>query len=336
MGISVDFYSNIISITSPDTEIDLQTLHDYVEDERCMASPVGLGHDPIFVPEGKIEDPVNPGVYSQIILILNSPWQIQFWGGSGYTRVYGGKLVGGLSDEPIKATGTAGDITVLESPVDGITVVSGSAVTEQDKLDIADRVWDEELTGATHNVAQSAGRRLRALGDTVNGSVNDASATTTQFQTNLTTYVDDFFNDQLLRFTSGNLQGMARAILDWTSGGICTIEEPLTAAPDNGSDFDIIPAHIHPVSQIAQGVWDALLADAVGAGSFGEVMALMMGIMGENVKWSNFAHNANHLMTGARITLYTDNTLTTPVASWDIAATYDGDGEMTGYQMVKV
>jgi hypothetical protein len=170
--------------------------------------------------------------------------------------------------------------------------------------------------------------------------VNDVSPSTTQFQTNITTYPDDHFNDQLLRFTSGNLNGMSRAILDWTldwtSGGLCTIEEPLTAAPDNGSDFDIVPAHIHPVSQIAQGVWDALVVDAALAGSFGEATALLLGLVGQNVQWSNLTHDANHLLTGARITVYDDETLTTPVASWDIVSTYDGDGEMTGYQMVKV
>jgi len=145
--IEIDYYNNLIKITSPDTSVDLQTLHDFIEDERTLAGPVGLAHEDIITPEGKIEDPTNPGVYSQIILVLKSPWQIQFWGGSGYTRVYGGKLVGGLSDEPFKATGTAGDITVLESPVDGLTVVSGSGVTQQDIDDIADAVHDEVIEG---------------------------------------------------------------------------------------------------------------------------------------------------------------------------------------------
>ena len=120
MGLAIDWYNSIIQVTSPDTEVDAQTLHDFIED--AMASPEGLLYADILQPEGKIENPASPGVYSQIILILNSPWQIQFWGGSGYTRIYGGKIVGGLADEPIKATGTAGDITVLESPVDGATI----------------------------------------------------------------------------------------------------------------------------------------------------------------------------------------------------------------------
>ena len=126
--------------------MDLQTLHDFVED--YMASPVGMANDsadPSFLgdilkPEGKIEDPSQPGVFSQIILALNSEWQIQFWPGSGYTRVFGGKLVGGVTDQPIKATGTAGDITVLESPVDGLTIATPANVTPTDLWDMADGV----------------------------------------------------------------------------------------------------------------------------------------------------------------------------------------------------
>ena len=95
-----------------------------------MASPEGMIQDgtsasfrgDILKPEGKIEDPANPGVFSLIILLLNPEWQIQFWGGSGYTRIHGAKIVGGVGDEPMLASGTAGDITVLESPVDGVTV----------------------------------------------------------------------------------------------------------------------------------------------------------------------------------------------------------------------
>jgi len=43
-----------------------------------------------------------------------------------------------------------------------ITVVSGSGVTEQDKLDIADRVWDEDIT--EHTAADSTGEGLDNAG----------------------------------------------------------------------------------------------------------------------------------------------------------------------------
>lgn len=128
MALQLDYFNKIIAITSPTTEVDAQVLHDFVEDG--MASPIGMvsdGANPSFwgdilKPEGKIEDENNPGIFSQIIIILNPEWQIQFWQNSGYTRIYGGKIVGGLNGQPMKATGAAGDITVLESPVDGLVV----------------------------------------------------------------------------------------------------------------------------------------------------------------------------------------------------------------------
>ncbi len=136
MPLAIDFFTSIIQVTSPTTTVDAQTLADFIEDE--MATPVGSLHADIIQPEGKIEDPSNPGVFSQIIIILNSPWQVQFFGGSGYTRIFGGKLVGGLGDEPMKATGTAGDITVLESPVDGVTVAVGSGLSAGQAVELTE------------------------------------------------------------------------------------------------------------------------------------------------------------------------------------------------------
>lgn len=171
MAIVLDYVNELILFTSPTTEVDGQTLHDFVQDEA--ASPVGMGQpwinqaDPqddteILYPDGKIEDPSNPGVFSQIILRLNSRWQMQFWGGSGYTRVYGAKIVGGLGGEVMKATGTAGDITVLESPVDGVTVATGSGVTEQDKTDIIDGVW-ADATAVALEVMTAELHKLQGL-----------------------------------------------------------------------------------------------------------------------------------------------------------------------------
>jgi len=170
MPLTIDYGNQIVGITSPTVNVDGQVLHDFIEDN--MASPEGLLYDDVIQPEGKIEDPNNPGVYSQIILIFNSPWQVQFWGGSGYTRIYGAKIVGGLADQPMKATGTAGDITVLESPVDGLTVVSGSGVTAQDKVDIITGVWDLALAG--HITAGTTGEKLNNSSELVVTDVEDA------------------------------------------------------------------------------------------------------------------------------------------------------------------
>lgn len=189
MGLTIDWGARLIKVTSPTVSVDAQTLHDFIEDR--MASSEGALYTDIIQPEGKIEDPNQPGVFSQIIMVFHSPWQVQFWGGSEYTRIYGGKLVGGLNDQVVKATGTAGDVTVLENPVDGLTV----------------------------------------------------------------------------------------ATVDTRS---------------------------------------------------------VLGLAGENVKWSNLTHDANGKLTGATITLYASSDLLVAIKSWQMTSSYDQSGKITDYQMVAV
>jgi len=152
-----------------------------------------------------------------------------------------------------------------------IVHVEGSGVTEQDKLDIADRVWDESLTGLTHNVPTSSGRRLRQLGDVVTGVVNDGSATTIAFITTVTSAYDNFYNDQYIRFTNGNLEGIVRIVRSYNNSTLeIIVSEPLPVAPENGDEFDLIPVHIHPIDQIAEEVWAIPTGQAEEAGSIGE------------------------------------------------------------------
>jgi hypothetical protein len=122
---------------------------------------------------------------------------------------------------------------------------------------LVDLIWDEPLTGATHNVATSSGKRLRQTTafQQIDSTVIDASATTTTFATGLVSAVDNFYNDSMLVFTDGALAGQVRAIYDYV-GATKTIilEEALTSAPVNGVAFAIVSLHIHPVSQIQSGL----------------------------------------------------------------------------------
>jgi hypothetical protein len=122
--------------------------------------------------------------------------------------------------------------------------------------EIADAVWDEAVAG--HLTAGSTGLYLYNVHNAVigktGGSVNDAGATSTAFNTTLTD-ANDFWNDSLLVFTSGNLNGQCRPILDFANvNGRITLDEALTAAPDNGSTFLIKSEHVHPTTQIASAV----------------------------------------------------------------------------------
>jgi hypothetical protein len=152
-------------------------------------------------------------------------------------------------------------VGALQPTTAGRTIaVSSAGAVELDSAATAalvDLIWDEPLTGATHNVATSSGKRLRQTTafQQIDSTVVDASATTTTFVTGLTSAVDDFYNDSMLVFTDGALAGQVRAILDYV-GATKTIilEEALTSAPVNGVAFAIVSLHIHPVSQIQSGL----------------------------------------------------------------------------------
>jgi hypothetical protein len=140
------------------------------------------------------------------------------------------------------------------------TFTGGKPTVELDSATTAalvDLIWDEPLTRATHNVATSAGKRLRQTTafQQIDSTVIDASATTTTFATDLDSAVDNFYNDSMLVFTDGALAGQVRAIYDYV-GATKTIilEEALTSAPVNGVAFAIVSLHIHPVSQIQSGL----------------------------------------------------------------------------------
>jgi hypothetical protein len=159
--------------------------------------------------------------------------------------------------------------TVYEPVIDEFIRQANAVI---DNAAIADAVWDEVLTGATHNINNSSGKRLRQLNSltTVDSTINDAGATTTTFITNLTSSVNDFYKDQLIIFNSGALAGQSRPILSYngTTKAI-TVSEPLTSAPANGVEFTLWATHIHPVGDIADAVWDEAKAGHVSAGSFG-------------------------------------------------------------------
>lgn len=104
---------------------------------------------------------------------------------------------------------------------------------------IADAVWDEAMSG--HVTLGTYGQALRGMG--LSGEVNDASATTTDFDVDgFTEATDNHFNGSVMVFTSGALLGQARVITDYTgSGQNCVFGEAWTDSPADNDDFVIMP-----------------------------------------------------------------------------------------------
>jgi len=121
-------------------------------------------------------------------------------------------------------------------------------------------VWDRQLTGATHNIATSAGRRLRALGGATAFAVNDVSPSQLTFISTLTSSIDDFYKDTVAHGTSGNNTDATRIITAYNgTTKEVTFDEPWPDTVADGDDFDLRAEHIHPVSQIAFEIWEELL-----------------------------------------------------------------------------
>lgn len=140
------------------------------------------------------------------------------------------------------ATFAAGAIDATAIATDAI---DADALATDAAEEIADTVWDELLTGATHNIATSAGQRLRQLADGQiirDNSFQAGSTTSSLVLDSGASAVDDFFNHTIIKIVNGAAAGQERIISDYVgSTRTATITPALvTAAPAVSDDFEII------------------------------------------------------------------------------------------------
>lgn len=100
-----------------------------------------------------------------------------------------------------------------------------------DKLEV-DAV---QVAGST----SSATNLQKSLQGVISGTVQPSSTLTT-VKTDLSAAVNDFFNDRIILFTSGVLQGQAATINDYSGSSKDVTVSALTAAPSNGDTFVIL------------------------------------------------------------------------------------------------
>lgn len=149
----------------------------------------------------------------------------------------------------------------VESRVSALVYVAegsggGSSLTKQD---VADAVWDEVLTGLTHNLVNSAGRKLRQLaspvihegtsagpGENGNQIILDAGASG----------MDGAYDPALITLTDGTGAGQSRLILQYKgSERRATVDRDWKVNPDATTEFLIIanPGREHVNEGLAQG-----------------------------------------------------------------------------------
>lgn len=121
----------------------------------------------------------------------------------------------------------------------------GSAGTSAEEL--VDDVWDEILTGATHNVPTSSGRRLRDIASDIvlTGTSPDTGGTANtliRIELDATALaVDGSYDPGIIIITGGTGVGQARQIFEYDgTNKYAYINRDWKVIPDNTSDYTIV------------------------------------------------------------------------------------------------
>lgn len=146
-------------------------------------------------------------------------------------------------------TGYAGTNNVIPTvtTVNGLAanVITAASIAADAGVEVAAAVWDRVLTGATHNIASSAGRRLRLIDAAFEvhaGTAQAGTANTITLDTGAST-IDNIYNGDRVVITAGTGAGEHGIIFDYDGASrVATMSKNWVVTPDNTSEFEIIPA----------------------------------------------------------------------------------------------
>lgn len=134
-------------------------------------------------------------------------------------------------------------------PVESNLVATGADAILKDStfaLAIADAIWDEILTGATHNIATSAGRRLREIAAfAIEGGTVQAGNTTSITIAATASSDDGVYNRNLIAITEGTGAGQTRQIADYDgTSKVVTVDREWRVNPDATSVYQITASNV--------------------------------------------------------------------------------------------
>lgn len=161
MALIFNFYTQLIEVESPQTDILIQDLINQIRQEE--ESDLGIIFSKIADATGK--DSLGGTVYTGITVFLYPNWQIKFWQGNYTAEISGGNLVGGAGGNPVAYTPGV-NVRLLQSA--SSTLLTGSLTQEEhDKLmtgldtSVPEAVWSESLQN--YNTAGTAGKIVKQI-----------------------------------------------------------------------------------------------------------------------------------------------------------------------------
>jgi len=204
-------------------------------------------------------------VWEKWFVLEESIYDGLFAAGSTYTTQTGDSFA--RLGVPAGASVSA-DVLTAQNDLDIITGADGALFDATAQTSLVDDVWDEVLTGATHNINNSAGRRLRRLssliledGTAQAGTVNTITLAAAE------SAVDDIFRGDRVVITEGTgvgEHGIAIAYNGTTK--VLTMSQNWVVTPDATSEYQLQPADVdvetwQHIPVTGDGDWAALIAD---------------------------------------------------------------------------
>ena len=159
-----------------------------------------------------------------------------------------GKLdtVDGNVDDILLDTGTNGVVVATASKTGYALTATGADLILKDSifaLALADAIWDAILTGTTHNIATSAGRRVREIGAfAIHSGTAQAGNSIHLTLAATASATDGIYNRNLLVIVGGTGAGQTRTIVDYDGATkIALADRDWRVSPDATSEYQITP-----------------------------------------------------------------------------------------------
>ena len=129
---------------------------------------------------------------------------------------------------------------------------------------LVDDIWDEILTGATHNIPTSAGRRLREIADVevLDSGMAQGGTASTIILAAAASALDLFYDHTIIVITEGTGAGQARGNDGYVgSTRTATVHSDWVVIPDSSSKYEILTFSETHVHQLENDVITALAFD---------------------------------------------------------------------------
>lgn len=110
-------------------------------------------------------------------------------------------------------------------------------------------VWDRILTGATHPIIQSAGKRLRAVAGTIlfEGTATAGAVNSITMPAGASA-LDNFYRDMRIIIVGGTGVEQSRIVISYDgTTKIAIVVRAWLTAPDNTSEFEVVSGNAHAV-----------------------------------------------------------------------------------------